>query len=435
MIKAIVLTCFLAFGSFITFAQSPDDKSQMEREREEIQRQLSDLQSIYARIKGEKNVTLGQANMIKRKMELQERYLNNINRELRIINDDIYLSTLEINKLRKQLDTLKTQYSRSVVYAYKTRSTYDYLNFIFSATSFNDALKRVAYLKSYRSYREQQVNNILGTQKEIQQRMLDQVNKKAKKNTVLQEQTKQVRELESQKREKDVVVAKLKTQEKDVQKEINSKKKRDRDLKNAMAAIVRREIEEARKEAARKSEVESKNKPKVNPTTNPAGSITAPTVTKTTSRPKSYLDLNESDITLNKEFERNRGKLPWPVDKGVVSIHFGKYSVEGTSLTGDNPGITIATPTAGVSVKSVFDGEVAGVYNMGDGMAITIRHGKYFTTYSNLASVSVSKGATVSTGQSIGRAALSENGSGGQVDFILMIETKNVNPEPWFRSR
>src|SRR3982074_2357187 len=153
MIKAIVLICFLALGSFATFAQSPDDKSQMEREREEIQRQLSDLQSIYARIKGEKNVTLGQANMIKRKMELQERYLNNINRELRIINDDIYLSTLEINKLRKQLDTLKTQYSRSVVYAYKTRSTYDYLNFIFSATSFNDALKRVAYLKSYRSFR------------------------------------------------------------------------------------------------------------------------------------------------------------------------------------------------------------------------------------------------------------------------------------------
>ena len=252
MIKAIVLTCFLAFGSFITFAQSPDDKSQMEREREEIQRQLSDLQSVYTRIKGEKNVTLGQANMIKRKMELQERYLNNINRELRIINDDIYLSTLEINKLRKQLDTLKTQYSRSVVYAYKTRSTYDYLNFIFSATSFNDALKRVAYLKSYRSYREQQVNNILGTQKEIQQRMLDQVNKKAKKNTVLQEQTKQVKELENQKREKDVVVAKLKTQEKDVQKEITSKKKRDRDLRNAIAGIVRREIEEARKEAERK---------------------------------------------------------------------------------------------------------------------------------------------------------------------------------------
>ena len=184
-----------------------------------------------------------------------------------------------------------------------------------------------------------------------------------------------------------------------------------------------------------KAEVEAKNKPKINPSTNPAGSVTVPNVTKTTSRPKSYLDLNESDIKLNTNFEKNRGKLPWPVDKGVVSIHFGRYSVEGTSLTGDNPGITIATPTAGVSVKSVFDGEVAGVYNMGDGMAITIRHGKYFTTYSNLASVSVSKGASVSTGQSIGRAALSENGSGGQVDFILMIETKNVNPEPWFRSR
>src|SRR5207249_2199036 len=138
---------------------------------------------------------------------------------------------------------------------------------------------------------------------------------------------------------------------------------------------------------------------------------------------------------LNASFANNKGRLPWPVDNGVVSIHFGRYEVEGTSLKGDNPGITIATPSSGVAVKAVFDGEVAAVANLGDGMMVTVRHGKYFTTYSNLAGVNVSKGSPVTTGQPIGTAGQSDDGSGGQIDFILMIESKNVNPEPWLRRR
>ena len=125
--------------------------------------------------------------------------------------------------------------------------------------------------------------------------------------------------------------------------------------------------------------------------------------------------------------------MPWPVDNGVVTLRFGNNKIENTLLTFDNPGITIATPSAGVAVKAVFDGEVSGVYNLGDGMAITIRHGKYFTTYSNLSGVTVSKGAAVKTGQQIGRAGKDDDGNGGQIDFILMIETRNVDPLPWLR--
>ena len=433
MKKTFVLSCLLAFAFLMATAQDDQDKSQMEKEREEIQKEIRDLQNVYSKIKGQKNVTLGQANLIRKKIELQEKFLNNINRELRTINDDIYLSTLEINKLKKQLDTLKTQYSRSVIYAYKNRSTYDYLNFIFSATSFNDALKRIGYLKSYRSYREQQVNNIMETQVLITQRVQDQITKKQKKNTVLQSQTREIKVLEDQKREKDAVVSNLKSKEKDLQKLLTDRRKKDRQLNNAIAAIVRREIDEARKEANIKAEAEAKTRGKTITPTNPTG-IPNPSTTKViASKNKSYLDLNERDIALNSSFEKNRGKLPWPVDNGFVSIHFGSYKVEGTTLKGDNPGITISTPTAGVTVKSVFDGEVASVFNMGDGMAVIIRHGKYFTTYSNMASVNVSKGTAVRTGQSIGRAAVAEDGSGGQIDFILMIEKRQVNPEPWLR--
>lgn len=427
MKQAIFLLYLTIAGFSISQAQSPDEKSEMEKERQEIQKELADLQRTYSQIKGQRNVTLGQLNVLKRKIETQERYLNNINREIRFLNDNIYRSTLEINKMQKQLDTLKAQYARSVVYAYKNRSTYDFLNFIFSASNFNDAMKRIEYLKTYRSYREQQVNSIIETQQLITKRKQQQIGEMQEKKVAQQNQFKQVQVLEDQKKEKDVTVKELKSKEKDLKKEIATKQKRDNQLKNALAAIVRRAIEDAKKAAA----AEAKKNVTVAPTN--------PTTTNVTSNkpiataPKSYLDLNAADVKLNASFASNRGRLPWPVDNGVVSIHFGRYEVEGTKLTGDNPGITIATPSAGISVKSVFEGEVAAVANLGDGMMVTIRHGKYFTTYSNLTGVTVTKGATVSTGQTIGRVGQADDGNGGQIDFILMIETKNVNPEPWLR--
>jgi len=428
MKRLFFLFVFLFTGAGFIYAQ--DDKAQMERERQEIQQELADLQKNYNQIKGQRSATLGQLSVLKRKIQVQERYLNNINREIRYLNDDIYYSTLEIIKMRKQLDTLKAQYFRSVVYAYKNRSNYDFLNFIFSASNFNDALKRIAYLKSYRSYREQQVNSIIETQQQIEKRKQLQISQMNEKKAAIQNQAKQVEVLQSQKKEKDVAVTELRSQEKELKKQIASKQKRDRDLKSAILAIVRREAKKAEEEA------KAKAKARENLTTTDVGAANTNTRTTTaTTKPKSYLDLNAEDVKLNASFESNRGKLPWPVDNGVVSIHFGPYEVEGTKLRGDNPGVTIATPSTGMAVKSVFNGEVAGVYNMGDGMAVTIRHGKYFTTYSNLTSVSVGKGTEVATGQSIGKVGQSDDGSGGQIDFILMIESKNVNPEPWLRRR
>jgi len=428
MKRLFFLFVFLFGGATFIYAQ--DDKAQMEKERQDIQQELADLQKNYNQIKGQKSATLGQLTVLKRKIQVQERYLNNINREIRYLNDDIYSSTLEIIKMRKQLDTLKAQYSRSVVYAYKNRSNYDFLNFIFSATNFNDALKRIAYLKSYRSYREQQVNSIIETQQQIEKRKQLQIGQMNEKKLAIQNQAKQVEVLQSQKKEKDEAVTELRSQEKELKKQIASKQKRDRDLKSAILAIVRREAKKAEEEA------KAKAKAKENVTTADVGAANSNTrTTAPAAKPKSYLDLNAEDVKLNASFESNRGKLPWPVDNGVVSIHFGPYEVEGTKLRGDNPGITIATPTAGMAVKSVFNGEVAGVYNMGDGMAVTIRHGKYFTTYSNLTSVSVGKGMDVATGQAIGKVGQSDDGGGGQIDFILMIESKNVNPEPWLRRR
>ena len=411
----------------ILSAQQPTDKGQLEKERQEIQDELKQMQGMYNDIKGKGKTQLRQLRLLKNKISLQERYIKSINRELKMIDDDIYLSNLEIYRLQKQLDTLKAQYARTVVYAYKNRSSYDYVNFIFSSASFNDAIRRIAYLKSYRSYREKQVNTILETQQLIAKRQQQQLGRKEQKNVALKMEVKERTVLDVQRKEKDVVVSELKSQEKDLQKQIAAKQKRDRDLRNAIAAIVRREIAKAAEEAKKKAAEEAKTAP---PVTNPLTGVTTPAkpvVRKT----DSYLNLNATDVALNSKFELNKGKLPWPVDNGFVSVHFGFYTIEGTKLKNNNPGVTIATPNAGVPVKAVFDGEVAAIHNYGDGAAIVIRHGKYFTSYSNLSSVSVSKGSTVSRGQAIGRAGDADDGAGGQVDFMLMIESKNVNPELW----
>jgi murein hydrolase activator len=423
--KKTVIALLLFITSLTGFAQSTEDKAKMERERQAIQQEIKEIQSVYSKVKGQKKESIGQLNLLQRKLALQDKYINNINKEIKIVSNEIYLSTLEVNRLQRQLDTLKSQYAKSVVYAYKNKSTYDYLNFIFSSNSFNDALKRISYLKSYRSYRQQQVANILQTQKEIEDRKQQLLSKKTQKSSALKNQTQQLQVLEDQKKEKDVVVSKLKSQEKDLAKQIATRKKRDQQLKSAIAAVVRREIEAARKEAEARA---AKAKAAANPTTSVA---TTGTTKTSTAKPKSYLDLNAADVKLNAEFASNKGRLPWPVDNGFVSIPFGSSKVGGLSM--DNPGITISTPSSGGTVKAVFDGEVSSVSNLGDGMMVMVRHGKYFSVYSNLASASVSKGSQVRTGQAIGRAGTADDGNGGQIDFLLMIESRNVNPEPWFR--
>lgn len=421
-----------------SFSQPASDKARLEQERKELQDELRQVQAQYDKVKSQTKQSIGQLSILKKKIDLQEKYLSNISKEIHSIDDDIYLSNLEIYRLQKQVDTLKVQYAKTVVYAYKNRSNYDYLNFIFSANNFNDAIRRVGYLKSYQSYREKQVNTILETQDLIARRKKQQEGRKQEKNIALENQTKEVKELENQKKEKDAVVATLKSQEKDLQKQIAAKKKKDRDLLSNINKIIQKEIADAKKAEADRIAAEARNKPTTPVTTNPGTVPDKPGVIvdkrpTTPAAPKATVTFNsEADLKLSSSFETNRGRLPWPVDNGFVKIHFGTYSIEGTKLTGDNPGITIGTQT-GNSVKSVFDGDVVGVFNLGDGMAVTIKHGRYFTTYSNLTGVSVSKGASVRTGQTIGRAGKDDEGSGGQIDFILMIEAKNVNPEGWLR--
>ena len=311
-----------------------------------------------------------------------------------------------------------------MVYAYKTRNNYDFLNFIFSASSFNDAIKRITYLKSYRTYREMQGQNILRTQRLLLMRINELSGNKQKKNIALKEKSKEMSELEKQQKEKQNIVNKLKGRQKELAAQINNKKKQDAKLKNLIAIMIKREIANARKEAERLAAL---NKAKTNPDTK-AGNAATKTATRSSKPTGSVLVSSEADRVLDASFERNRGSLPWPVN-GVILIQYGRYVIPGTKITGDNPGVTLGTQV-GAPVKAVFEGEVTLVTYLDDKQAVFIKHGKYFTVYSNLSSVSVQRGQKVKTSEVIGKAGANDDGQ-GEVSLILMKESNNVNPQLW----
>jgi murein hydrolase activator len=289
------------------------------------------------------------------------------------------------------------------------------------------------------------VTTINETQQLIAKRQQQQIGRKQEKSVALQSQTVQRNELAEQKKEKDQVVSKLQSEGNELKKQIAIKKKRDRDLNNAIQAIVRREIEGAKKRDADRLAAERKEKLRIaaekkknEVAANPNNPVTTPVITPekpevAERRPESYLELNAKDVKLGADFSSSKGKLPWPVDKSFILIPFGPYLVDGfKDIRDNNPGITIGTQV-GSPVKAVFNGEVIGIHNYGEAAAVVIRHGKYITTYSNLSAVNTTKGATVTTGQVIGRAGEADDGSGGQLNFMLMIENKNVNPAAWLR--
>lgn len=146
-----------------------------------------------------------------------------------------------------------------------------------------------------------------------------------------------------------------------------------------------------------------------------------------------YLNYQAEDIALNADFEQNRGRLPHPVE-GVITLGFGRYKIEGvgSDVFGDNPGVTYTTSVE-APVQAVFGGEVVSTSRVGDMSFVVIRHGKYFTAYSNLSSLNVSKGATISGGQTLGSVGADDETGSGKLDFILMIEERNVDPRSWLR--
>lgn len=416
----------LVFIVMISQSTSAQNRSELEKQRSEIQREIEDVKRSLSQTKKNRKESLGQLALLQKKLRLREAAISNINQQINVIQGSINQSRNEISRLKKELDTLKVQYEKSVIYAYKNRSNYDFLNFIFSAANFNDALKRVEYLKSYRSYREQQATNINSTQSLLQKKIGTLELTRKEQSEVLTKQQREKMVLVEEKKEKDVVVSKLKSREKELSRELSAKQKADNKLRASIKAAIDREIRLARQKALAEENKRKAENPEVAKTTTTAKK-------EDVAKNRSVFDDVPGGEIISDNFEKNRGKLPWPVDRGHIKIGYGTYSIPETKLKGNNPGLTLETEE-GSSVKAIFDGDVISVFDVDGESNVIVRHGKYFTTYGRLSSTSVSKGQKVKIGQVVGRASSNEDGN-GEIEFLIMEENRKLDPALWIKRR
>ncbi|MBA4258932.1 MAG: hypothetical protein C0446_07195 [Chitinophaga sp.] len=487
MLKRIFsLFVVLLLGGLVANAQNRED---LQKQKQSIEKELAELNQLYRETQKNTKTSVKQLAIIKRKINARESLINSINREVKQLDETIYLNELDIYRLRKELDTLKVKYAKSIVFAYKNRSSYAYLNFLFSAGSFNDAMKRVTYLKSYRQNRETQASTIVKSEQLLQEKIGVLSNNKKERLSTLEVQNKQLVDLEEDRKEQDQVVAQLKGKEKELNKQIRDKESQRQKVAVAINAVIRREIEEAKRrdEAKRLKALEDARKLKAaqdaaaaaaaQEKKNAAGTTTKPAAGSTTTKPtttagstvaangagaENSASVNPPKPTLNDpatgvssaskdrtysplestpegmeqsiNFENNRGRLPWPVSNGIVTVGFGTQSYAGTKLMQKSDGLEIAVPV-GSPVRCVADGEVVYAGEVADENIVLVKHGKYFTGYKNLSSVAVSRDQKVKAGTVLGKSGTSIDGEGGILFMIMNDKSVAQNPTPWLRSK
>ncbi|MDO9155458.1 MAG: peptidoglycan DD-metalloendopeptidase family protein [Sediminibacterium sp.] len=481
--KIFLVLVVLLMGGLVANAQNRED---LQKQKQSIEKELAELNQLYRETQKNTKTSVKQLAIIKRKINARESLVNSINREVKQLDETIFLNERDIYRLRKELDTLKVKYAKSIVFAYKNRSSYAYLNFLFSAGSFNDAMKRMAYLKSYRQNRETQANTIVKSENLLQEKIgVLSVNKKERLST-LEVQNKQLLDLQEDRKEQDQVVAQLKGKEKELNKQIRDKENQRQKVAVAINAVIRREIEEAKRrdEAKRLKALEDARKLKAaqdaaaaqaaadkknaaGTTTKPATSTTAKPPTNNTvvangsagannnsvnppkptlndpatgvssaakDRTYSPLESTPEGMEMSLNFENNRGRLPWPVSNGIVTVGFGTQSYAGTKLMQKSDGLEIAVPV-GSAVRCVADGEVVYAGEVADENIVLVKHGKYFTGYKNLSSVAVSRDQKVKAGTVVGKSGTSIDGEGGILFMIMNDKSVAQNPTPWLRSK
>lgn len=425
--------------------QSLYTKAQLEVKKKEILDAIKETENQLDAIKKDKNATMGQLRALQNKLAQRQSLIGNINEELHDIDHTIKSSSTEVQTLKQKLELLKIRYAQSIRYAYSTRSTYGMMAFLFSSSDFNDAMRRMRYLKKFRDFRKQQVDQIKITQNQLQRKIGTLNAEKAEKDELLNAQMQQTQVLKQETEQTNQVIQDLKGKENQLLKEIE----KNRATANRINNYIKLQIEKEMAEATKRAEEEAKRKaaelakanpgaapPKANPTT--PGTTPAPHVAP---RPKPAradvpMLLTPTDVALASNFEGNKGKLYWPVDKGYITDHFGSHPhpVE-TKVMVENSGIDIQTD-ANAPVRAVFDGVVTNKFStIGSQAIVMIKHGNYFTVYNGLSTVNVEKGQEVKARQVIGQVANNDenvptinfqiwkwNGKNGNV---------KLNPEQW----
>ncbi len=492
--RLYTLFVFLLLGTALAVRAQQPSRGELEKRRASLLNEIVNTQQQLEDTKKDKKATMGQLRALTAKLETRQKLINNINSELSNIDGSIHLSAEEIQTLNGNLVKLKAGYAQSIRYAYKHRTSQNMMAFLFSANDFNDALRRMQYLRKYRDYRKEQAEKIRVTQGQLTQKIGVLNAQKTQKGKLLQAEEVQKNEIQQETQQTNQLVTELKGREKELMVQIQQNQKTARKLEASIKDQIRKEIELARKKAeeeARKRAAEeaalarkkaadeearrraaqaaannSENsyqagsqtvnlntgRPSANNTkpateqpksngkpiasNNPVANkpvYTAPPASEVP-KPSYKLSLTPDVQALSNSFAANRGRLPWPVEKGFISGNYGKHPNKlFPKVIEDNNGIDITT-SEGAPVRAVFEGTVIRMANI-DGIMVMISHGEYFTVYTNLAAASVKVGDKVSNRQVIGRAGKSDDGE-NMMNFQVWKVGSNssvftVNPSDW----
>ena len=413
-ILSFVLVCI----SFSMNAQ-PTTQEKLEQRKAEIQAQIRANEKLLQTVKKQEKSVLTVIGIKDQKIRLKENLIETNENQTKVLAKNMTLNQSQINKLNKELDTLKADYAKMIVKSYKSRSQQSRAMFILSSQNFLQAYKRAQYMKQYSSYRKMQgdeiidkTNQIFGVNVKLNQQ------KKVKIKLIKENENEKVA-LVKEKLEQVKIVNEIKKDKKKIAVELKKQQQETRQIDRQIDRLIRDAIAEANRKAAA-----------ANAKANPGKIITvaeskaAESSTKIVLTPEGKI---ESD-----NFKNNKGNLPWPVERGVVTLKFGNQPHPLIpSLVIHNSGVEITTDQ-GANARAVFAGEVTQVQVVSPvNKAVIVKHGDFFTVYQNLSKVFVREGDKISIKQSLGTIRTSGDTGKTVMKFMISQNTTYANPATW----
>lgn len=401
------------------------NRQKLENEKARLEKEIASMNAILKETKKKNKMSASELQIIKKKVEQRQQLVNNITSQVKMLNDQISQTQQSIGEEYRNLEILKQNYAQMLRYAQRNKTATDKLLFIFSAKDYHEAYQRYVFFRRFAQIQRQQMALITKKTNELTIMAGDLMTQKQSQNVLLRQEKAHAATLQKEKAQKEKAVKDIRSQEKQLTKQIQQAQAKKKKLQQQINAAINAEIKKQQQLAAQKNAANKK-------TTTTAANTTANTKTQTKKEEMTML-ATAKDVELNKGFEGNKGKLPWPVDRGVIVSSFGIQQhpdIKGVQI--ENQGIDIRT-TKGSSVKSIYDGEVCSVFQGPNGKKVVIiRHGEYMSVYTNLESTSVSKGSKVTMGQKIGTISTNENGQ-SEMNFQVRKGSKTQNPVLWLR--
>ena len=383
-----------------------DRKAQLKKEQERIQREIEEIESLISATRERREESLHVLQSIEAKIAQRRSLIDNMRRQIEELERSIGEKASTIEALESDLERLKQEYAQAIYHSYKRLDGRQQLSFIFSAGSFNEAWQRFRYLRSYAEFRRDQARLIRTTIGDIERTIETLEAERAEKQALYGQEVQQARTLENEKAEKNDLISRLQEDEETLREQVERKNAAARELNAEIERIIAEEIRRAREEAEREAADAGRD---------------APT-----------LALTPEEVQLSRDFVSNKGRLPWPVERGHVVGRFGRH--EHPTLRGvyiDNNGTDIKTePDA--PVRAIFGGQVVNTFYLPTTQnSIIIKHGEYYSVYSNLITASVTTGDVIDTKEPIGTAYTEETEGFTSVHLEIWKGTRKLDPETW----